>query len=472
MPIKHLLDGPGYTSTTARQVAHLIELHPEQVTTGDVYGMLPIHYAALYGASVEVVKYFVKIDPQCLEKKTNNGSLPLHFAAMNKDNHHLIPYLLATFPESVEVLNDDNYTPCDIAMGVKSDMISDSKQATGDQRRAVDESLKMIQLLQSPNDTIRGYAQGKYWKYEVVGINSLHENSVGSSDHWEDTTEELVQSLIKENSEDLAKPDRENGYLPIHYACFYNTDLEVVKCLVEAHPAGLEHQSHAGWLPLHLAAMMNQDHMIDYLVQVLPQSLNTADKSGKTALDYALRYVRTESICRLLVPVARPAGYEEKPRIFSAEEKRLLTMIYSLHDNNSTYWADTSKAHLQNMITDAPEDIFSQDPVHGRLPLHVALDQGAPTNLIKIILRAHEDGLRTQDRYGCLPLHFCCTWNRHKLIPLFLSKYPESATVKDARGDTALDYAVQYKRHEAVALLIDPVFTASRYHEFEEGGSE
>ena len=73
--------------------------------------------------------------------------------------------------------------------------------------------------------------------------------------------------------------------------------------------------------------------------------------------------------------------------------------------------------------------------------------------------------MKFQDKYGCLPLHLCATWNRYDLIPYFITCYPESVDVQDKQGCTSLYYAQLYNRRESISLLSDVNFTIQTYRE-------
>jgi|EP00945_MAST-04E_sp_MAST-4E-sp1_P004699 ankyrin repeat protein len=467
MPIRHLHDGPGYSSTTVLHLAKVLQHNPDAVQKKDQFGMLPVHYATLYGASVDVIQLLVKKYDTCLSVPSNDGSLPLHFAAKG-NHHHLIPYFLATFGKAADHLNDEEESPIDLAMQVESDTIANKQESedsvpTEQKRKSGKKNDRAAQLLREPEKTIQAYKEGKYWMYETKGINSLHDNSFGSEEKWRNTSVDLIKYLMQEHPGHVKAEDPENGYLPIHYACFYRTDLRVVKLLAEEYMDGLGHQSHNGWVPLHLSAMMDQSYILDYLLGVYPSALKVKDVHGKTPLEYAITYDRKGSITRLLVTPGLNRCNRFDHRVFTAEDYRLLTMIYSLYSINNQFWANTSNDHLQKLLDRDSEHVYTPDEQHNRLPIHIALDQGARDELIKMLLDNYPEGLLHQDRYGATPLHYCATWNRYHLIPMFLSYHPQTAYMKDARGEIALDHANQYNRCESVALLTDPELTIKRY---------
>ena len=176
MPLKNLYDGPGYLSTAFSEVKSLVDSHQESLRQADEFGMIPLHYASLYGAPLKVVKYLIKHYKGSIEAKTNNGSLPIHLVVMDNNHHHLIPYYLSLVPESAQARNNDNLRPCDIARAKKlRDTLVDNTNE--------DDIDEVVQLLENPQRTVTDYQNGKFWVYEDIGINSLYENSYTSDEH-------------------------------------------------------------------------------------------------------------------------------------------------------------------------------------------------------------------------------------------------------------------------------------------------
>ena len=276
----------------------------------------------------------------------------------------------------------------------------------------------------------------------------------------ENTSVGLIKHLIKMNPAYVTKQQRENGYLPIHYACFYKTKLDVVKLIVNANREGLHVRSKAGWLPVHLSAMQNQHHLLDYLIQQYPESIHEKDKKGKTALDYALRYKRTESVAILSMAAAIT---KLQRRQYTDVEKRLMRGVHSLYSTSQSLWGTTTMEHLEELIGLNPHLLITPDNDYGRLPIHFAIEYGAPSDICVQLINQNIKALQIQDKYGLLPIHLCATWNRFDLLPYFVSSYPHSVNVEDGKGCKPLDYAQLYDRRESIALLSNVASMMSRY---------
>ena len=49
-----------------------------------------------------------------------------------------------------------------------------------------------------------------------------------------------------------------NGWLPLHFACWFNQSLSVIQLLINKYPKACQEKSTTGWLPLHYACRSNQ----------------------------------------------------------------------------------------------------------------------------------------------------------------------------------------------------------------------
>jgi len=82
----------------------------------------------------------------------------------------------------------------------------------------------------------------------------------------------------------------ENGYLPIHRACWHANavPIEVIKALIESHPESLKQKTHlSGELPLHIAVRLlfsaNSD-VVKVLLQHFKEGASVRDYCGRTPL--------------------------------------------------------------------------------------------------------------------------------------------------------------------------------------------
>jgi ankyrin repeat protein len=58
----------------------LMEGYLESLQVTDNDGELPLHYACMFRAPLDVIRYLVHAYPGSLQVTDNNGELPLHYA--------------------------------------------------------------------------------------------------------------------------------------------------------------------------------------------------------------------------------------------------------------------------------------------------------------------------------------------------------------------------------------------------------
>lgn len=104
---------------------------------------------------------------------------------------------------------------------------------------------------------------------------------------------------------------------------------------------------------------------------------------------------------------------------------------------------------------------------HGMLPLHVAVDEGAPVAVIAVLLESHPSACmeRTNCADGRLPLHLAVETGFGKCpcidtVKLLLRYHSEAANVLDYRGLGPLDTAVESDAGDAVVRLLDDALVA------------
>jgi hypothetical protein len=150
-------------------------------------------------------------------------------------------------------------------------------------------------------------------------------------------------------------------------------------------------------------------------------------------------------------------------RQYTNVEKRLMRGIHSLYSNSQSLWGTTTMEHLEELIDLNPHLLITPDDDYGRLPIHFAVEYGAPSDLCVQLINRNIKALQIQDKYGLLPIHLCATWNRFDLLPYFVFSYPHSVNVEDGKGCKPLDYAQLYDRRESIALLSNVASMMSRY---------
>mmetsp|Transcript_14445 Transcript_14445/g.28900 ORF Transcript_14445/g.28900 Transcript_14445/m.28900 type:complete len:427 (-) Transcript_14445:129-1409(-) len=68
-------------------------------------GVIPLHYACIFGSTVDIVRMLVNAHPDGTKKTDPEGNLPVHLAVLSKAPHDVIRFLIAANPESVTIFD-------------------------------------------------------------------------------------------------------------------------------------------------------------------------------------------------------------------------------------------------------------------------------------------------------------------------------------------------------------------------------
>jgi ankyrin repeat protein len=105
-----------------------------------------------------------------------------------------------------------------------------------------------------------------------------------------------IRQLVNANPDAVKYRTDDPGQIPLHTACGAFdiqgglSQLEVVQYLVEQWPESVTTANNNGYLPLHVACYFNASlAVVQYLVQQWPESVKHRNSYGETPLDIATR---------------------------------------------------------------------------------------------------------------------------------------------------------------------------------------
>jgi ankyrin repeat protein len=105
---------------TADVVEVLLKAYPGGASQPNGVGNLPIHQAAMWQAPVETAEVLLARHPEGATVRNQYGSLPLHMAAANRATPEVVRLLIDAYPDALHLQNDDGMTPLDLAMADES----------------------------------------------------------------------------------------------------------------------------------------------------------------------------------------------------------------------------------------------------------------------------------------------------------------------------------------------------------------
>eukprot|EP00804_Cyclotella_cryptica_P006350 CCRYP_010176-RB/>CCRYP_010176-RB protein AED:0.07 eAED:0.07 QI:469/1/0.75/1/0.66/0.5/4/427/605 len=98
----------------------LLKAHPTAASTPNSVGNLPLHQAAMWQAPPDSVELLLQHHREGAATRNRYGSLPLHMAASNQANVEVVRLLIDAYPDALHLQNDDGMTPLDLALGDES----------------------------------------------------------------------------------------------------------------------------------------------------------------------------------------------------------------------------------------------------------------------------------------------------------------------------------------------------------------
>jgi len=197
------------------------------------------------------------------------------------------------------------------------------------------------------------------------------------------------------------------------------------------------------------------------------------DLGTRTPFDAALKNGATK-LCRILLNAYRDQVLERKEAISlsipSSEKQctkisrktgismRLCILFVSDFLLARLQLVGSTLCYVHSFDT---ELVRSRNPITGFMPVHVACSQGAPVEILQILVNLDPEALQTPSRAGALPLHLACSRGRADLCTLqYLVDHGGVATLRarDREGALPLHRLLGAKRKrpglDAVSILL------------------
>ncbi|TRY74776.1 hypothetical protein TCAL_09513 [Tigriopus californicus] len=271
------------------QNALLLLLHAgADVNRTCLSGYSPLHWACLQGhdSCVKALIYYCEHRSIALDLNATNGlgNAPLHLCA--KWGFSKAVRLLIEYHAERSILNQDQDSPLDVA-----------------------QNSNIRAMLQSPADN----NDLNYFKSPTTSMQIEKKNQnlklfkavrAGESALVFRLLQERLKSHVPMRSS-LLMYDKQG--LSLLHAAVKSHNQEVVRRLVEMGVPVLVHAQSSGMTPLHLAALNNDQKVVELLCrQVSAKGLNAQDKLGNTCLHYCVESGDVEIMSHLLSKGASP----------------------------------------------------------------------------------------------------------------------------------------------------------------------
>ena len=315
MPLHFICGNQKVDEATAMQILKLlIAKYPETVRHAANDGVLPLHFAS--GArSPEFCRVLIEAYPGSERISTNKGALPLHCACEN-GSLQTVEYVYGLYPDAINhrAANNGHYPIHTAILGTKhrndpataAEIVQFLLDCDPDMKlkRLQGKSLFQYACRLPYNDsTIEAAIQVIKVLFDVQP-EVIEDNQISTliRQYHQQVQAFINGELVYAHQAKKLYPMMtydDNGYLPLHRALQNKVRLGSIKLLVKGNPHAL--QSPYSALPLHVACRHHDSaNVVRYLIGLDTTSLGATDREGNTALHYACRGAKYQTIALLL----------------------------------------------------------------------------------------------------------------------------------------------------------------------------
>jgi ankyrin repeat protein len=442
----------------------LLEAHPMASQIFDIEGWTPIHHAAA-NANVALLKYFVSAFPNMAKIQTSNNETALHILCRSHQKlHRVVPQrthsgvtgrqsiqsdiadaakvLLAAYPAATMAKTTvGSYNPLHLL-------------CKGGDSASLQE---LLQLLLDSDSSASSIADADQY------LPLHHACEAGCS-------AEIVRILLGKNLEAAQAVTRKQDSA-LSLTCLRNISLDTVNLLIEAYPNALTLKNQYGFAPIHCVCRAHQPRLgiVKALLEACPSSSLLKTNSGETPIHLVSRNRGASvSILYLFTRVLQNAETSIGPQVFATADAVKLkggssnqtSAIMNKIGNTPLYDAcfqGRPFEHIETLLLAHPDWIsirnaggstalqmlcrngriddrlislffriggvqaFSVLDASHSTPLHSAIREDAKVDVIKCLIRANPDALRSKTIYGDTPLHLACIRNVGSKVVLELA---------------------------------------------------
>jgi ankyrin repeat protein len=344
----------------------LFNFYPRMASSKDQSGDLPIHYAARYSGSTDLMHYLLQANPGSTKIKGEGNLVPLHCGLFNESNNRvaIVKTLLQADPSAASMINSDGDTALHTASVQECEaelvhcLVSVSPESAKFQNDigqlplhtacGSKKTLNIVRILLKahPEGTRVFCLRGCLPAHTAAehGCSTVLEEilksypdavNIGCTEDADNTP--LIKAVASVN-EDTVNFMCENyptavslvnveGKNAMHFAA-EGDSLSLLTTICKASPDIIRCQDLEGKLPLHIFCEMHHDPIhemeaeadcLRYLIKMYPDGVKIADKSGMTPLQHA---VPENIFMRRQLLTMDPSQSIEEMRTLNYEAKR------------------------------------------------------------------------------------------------------------------------------------------------------
>ncbi|KAJ8026830.1 Transient receptor potential cation channel subfamily A member 1-like [Holothuria leucospilota] len=372
------------------------------VNSKDIYGLTPLHFAAIRGNDVAALELLHCRGIQ-IEAVDEQIMTPLHLACTHGSTE--IVAMLIRNGAAIRCKDEQDNTPLHLA--------------------CLEGHTEIVKLLFSAGE-----------EHSVLGemLTDRENNNYGNPLHLavDSGEREIIELCLDHNANVNAICGGKNT--PLHAAC-ESSNLETVKLLLQR-GARVDSRNSDQMTPLHKACLTNRHRIVDFLLQN-GANVERTDKDNFTPLLIAASEGHTATIQVLLRYKAN----------ISARDK---------HDKTAIFWAaeEQNFEALQVLLDhEGAKDLIDESDRYDNTALHIASEKGFLA-IIKLLLdRGADVDAKNEDEMT--PLHLAAQNGHVQCILEFVKRDENSVNDEDENSNTPLHLAALEGHSRAVQCLID-----------------
>mmetsp|Transcript_15635 Transcript_15635/g.34552 ORF Transcript_15635/g.34552 Transcript_15635/m.34552 type:complete len:547 (-) Transcript_15635:159-1799(-) len=345
----------------------LFNFYPRMASSKDQGGDLPIHYAARYSGSTDLMHYLLQANPGSTKIKGDGNLVPLHCGLFNESHNRvaIVKTLLQADPSAASMINSDGDTALHTAAVQECEaelvyaLVSVSPEAAKYQNDIGQlplhtacgsrKSLSIVRLLlQShpegakvfctrgclPAHTAAEHGCARVLEEVLKAYpDAVNLGCVEDSDNTPlikavASANESTVNFICENYPSAVGLVNVEGRNAMHFAA-EGDNLSLLQTIYSSSPETLKCKDLEGKLPLHVFCEMHHDPIhemeaeaacLRYLLKMYPESVKVVDKLGMTPLDHA---IEENIFMRRLLLTVDPSQSLQEIRSLNYDAKRM-----------------------------------------------------------------------------------------------------------------------------------------------------
>ena len=368
-------------------------------------GYRPLHLACGFSGNVELVRYLVEEAGCDINAKDNNDSTSLHWAC-ERNQLEIVKFLTSKSKCNRESPNKFGNLPLHLACCFSG-------------------NVKLVRFL-----------------VEEAGcdINAKGNNDYTSL-HWacDKNQLEIVKFLTSKpecNRESATKLKN----LPLHLACGFSGNLELVRYLVEQAGCNINAKGNNDYTSLHWACEKNQLEIVKFLTSKPECNREAGDKNSNRPLHIACLYSGNVELVRYLV--------EEAGCDINAKGSNDYTSLHEACENNLL--------EIVKFLTSKPKCNQEAQSYKGYRPLHLACGFSGNVELVRYLVEEAGCNINAKDNNDYTSLHWACDRNQLEIVKFLTSKPECNCEAGDKNSNRPLHIACMFSGNvELVRYLVE-----------------